>query len=328
MSWLNNYWYGSRRPLWWWLLLPASWCYGFIIFIRKLAYRWRIFKSHKISVPVIVVGNITVGGVGKSPLCAAILEHLRAKGFNPGLISRGYKGKAKTWPQIVTENSDPALVGDEPVMLAKMTRCPIVVGPNRVTSAKLLTEQFAVDIIVSDDGLQHYALSRDLEIAVVDGKRGYGNGQLLPFGPLRELKRRLKSVDLLVVNNAEMANGYTMTLEAAHLQNLQNLNLIAPIESFREKKIHAFAAIGHPEQFFATLKDKGLTIIENPLPDHYHYQRNDFAYLDKSQTIIVTAKDAVKLQAIADDRFWVLPVHAKMETGFWQTLDVRIASLS
>lgn len=210
-NWLLRKWYSSR-PLFFWLI-PFATVYRCIIFLRRWLYRHHWFKSTKFSVPVIVVGNITVGGTGKTPCVIALTKLLREAGFRPGIISRGYGGHALHYPQWVNPISDPALVGDEAVLLARATQCPVVVAPKRVLAAKELLTNTDCNVLLSDDGLQHYALARTLEIAVIDGQRRLGNGFCLPAGPLREPEKRLNEVDFIICNDGDVQAGeYAMHL--------------------------------------------------------------------------------------------------------------------
>ena len=195
---LQRLWY--QRSPWILLLLPLSGLFCLLVWLRRKGYALGVFPSYALDVPVLVVGNITVGGTGKTPLVAWIAEYLQTLGYQPGIVSRGYGGKAQHWPQQVRPDSDPVMVGDEAVLLARQCHCPMAVGPDRVATAQSLVEHHQVDIVISDDGLQHYALRRDVEIAVIDGVRRFGTGYCLPAGPLRESMARLKQVDLLVAN--------------------------------------------------------------------------------------------------------------------------------
>ena len=197
MTWLEKRWYSTSTPL---LLLPFEWLFRLLVLLRRLAFRLGLKPSYALPVPVIVVGNISVGGTGKTPLVVWLVSLLRKAGYHPGIVSRGYGGKAERWPQQVRPDSDPQTVGDEPVMLAQRCACPIVAAPDRVAAAKLLLKHTKCDLIITDDGLQHYRLKRDIEIVVVDGERRFGNGHCLPAGPLREPQSRLAEVDFVIAN--------------------------------------------------------------------------------------------------------------------------------
>ncbi len=329
MSWVDSRWYSKKSPFYWKLLVPAEGIYRGVIRLRRACYRRNIFKSHRLPVPVIVVGNITVGGVGKTPLTAALLEFLKKNNFRPGIISRGYKGKAASWPQIVDENSNPILLGDEPVLLAQKTASPVVVGPNRVLAAKKLLEKFNVNLIISDDGLQHYALERDIEIAVIDGERQFGNGHCLPFGPLREPQKRLETADFIVINGeTKFSSEYKMKYQIADLFCLQNPQERKSLSEFKNTTVHAFAGIGNPKRFFQTLQENGLTIIEHPLPDHHHYQPEDFDKIPSDEIIIMTEKDAIKCRFLKNPKAWVLPIQAELSQEFFLDLLKKLKGLN
>lgn len=301
-------WYSTAKP-WIFLFVPFSWIYQVIIFLRRWMYRFRLFKTTRFSVPVIVVGNITVGGTGKTPLVITLVNLLKAKGWNPGVVSRGYGGKISTSLQVVTENSDPTQVGDEPLLITLKTGCPVVVSPKRVKSAEILLKQFHCNIIISDDGLQHYALGRDIEIAVVDGERKMGNGFCLPAGPLREPVSRLKQVNWVVVN------GETVQFIPKNLYRLHHREMIEDIQNWQGRTVHAVAGIGNPDRFFNQLRTLGLNVIEHPFPDHYYYHASDL-YFNDHHPIIITEKDAVKCRDFLCDNVWCLSIEAKLSEQF------------
>lgn len=324
---IERIWYGESR-VWSWLLAPLSWLFGLIVAVRRAAYRRRLFAVHRASVPVIVVGNLSVGGTGKSPFVAWLVAQLSARGFHPGVLARGY-GAPVQGAVRVTATSTAAMVGDEAVMLAQSTGSPVVVAPRRADGAKLL-EHLGVDCIVCDDGLQHLALARDLEIVLVDAARGFGNGRLLPAGPLRESVRRLNSVDFVVVQGARveaagtdvprawqgwhgtfamrLAQQYVIPVSAAPVAASSSRT----IESFAGQSVHAVAGIGHPARFFAALRAAGLRPIEHPFADHHAFRPEDISF-DDNLPVLMTAKDAVKCSAFADGRCWQVPVTAQLE---------------
>lgn len=262
--------------------------------------------------PVIVVGNIAVGGTGKTPFVIWLVERLREWGWKPGVVSRGYGGNSNTWPRRVDAASDPAEVGDEPVLIATRARCPVVVGPDRRAAAQLLLADGAADIVVSDDGLQHYRLWRDLEIVVVDASRGLGNGQLLPAGPLREPAARLGEVGLVVANGtgwtAPAGRQITMRLYATAAHALQG-DAVRPIAAFAGQTVHAVAGIGNPARFFSMLSQQGIQLVMHPFPDHHPFQAADLDFGD-GLPVLMTEKDAVKCRAFGDGSRWVVPVEA------------------
>lgn len=299
------------------LLLPLSWLFRGAAALRRLAYRrgWR--KTYRMPAPVIIVGNITVGGTGKTPLVIWLIEFLQRQGCRPGVISRGYGGKAKAWPGEVTPDSDPYEVGDEPVLIARHARCPVVVGPNRVLAAQTLLANYDCDVIVSDDGLQHYALERDVEIAVIDGERRHGNRQCLPAGPLREPIQRLREVDIVVANGGGRPGEYVMNLAGERARNLADESRWLPLSEFRGEPVHAVAGIGHPERFFNALRKQGLSITAHRFPDHHRYRARDLNFGDASP-VLMTEKDAVKCRAIAASHHWYVPVEAKIAEALGQ----------
>jgi tetraacyldisaccharide 4'-kinase len=263
-------------------------------------------------VPVIVVGNISIGGTGKTPFTIWLVEQLRAWGWRPGVVSRGYGGRAPRYPFAVQADSDAAHSGDEPLLIAQRARCPVVVAPDRVAAARMLIDEHGVDIVVSDDGLQHYRLARDLEICVVDGRRGLGNGALLPAGPLREAPSRLAEVDLVIVNGGDWrcADAVSMQLQSASLRRLVDGGT-QPLSALRGRRVHAVAGIGDPSRFFAGLVAAGLQVEPHAYADHHRYRPQDLAFGDDA-TVIMTEKDAVKCASFADARMWALPVAAQL----------------
>ena len=307
---LDYYWYNKDGMTL--LLLPVSWLFCAIAVLRRLLYRTGILTVHHIPVPVIIVGNISVGGTGKTPLVTWLVEQLRNEGYTPGLISRGYGGKSTHWPQQVRPDSDPCMVGDEAVLLAQRTNCPMAVGPNRVDAANALLSYKECDVIVADDGLQHYALGRDVEIAVVDGIRRFGNGHCLPAGPLREPLPRLKSVDIVVTNGVAGPREYRMELVPDRLHNIAQPEKTLALDSFSQKTVHAVAGIGHPDRFFRQLETHDITVIEHPFPDHHPFNAEDIHFPD-DLPVLMTEKDAVKCQNFASKQHWFVPVTAKID---------------
>lgn len=311
MHLLNKLWY--TRSVLAWLLLPLSVLYCMIVVARRWAYRRGILKTQRLNVPVIIVGNITLGGTGKTPLVIWLTQFLRAQGYRPGLIARGYGGKATHWPQAVDADSDPGLVGDEPVLLVRATACPMVVAPDRVAAAQALLAQHDCNILISDDGLQHYALGRDIEIAVIDAERRLGNGHCLPAGPLREPARRLKDVDLIVANGDARTGEFAMHVSVGAAVNLLSGERRA-LELFRTEPVYAIAGIGHPERFFSRLRAAGLSIKTHAFPDHHAYRPEDLAFADG--TLLMTEKDAVKCQRFAQSHFWAVGTQVDVASGF------------
>ena len=309
---LEAIWYSSATPPAWLRLLERL----FIWISSRRRLRLQA-QAVDVGVPVIIVGNIAVGGTGKTPFVTWLVQSLRSQGMNPGLISRGYGGRANRWPQPVTSDSDPAQVGDEAVLLAQRTACPMWVGPDRVSAARALLEHHGVDVIVSDDGLQHYRLARSFEIAVVDGVRKLGNEHLLPAGPLRESPERLEQVDLVVVNSGHLEHrGRSVVhmhvlLDAAHtLDGDQRRQL----SEFAGSPAEAVAGIGHPERFFERLEAAGIQIRRHAFADHHPYTAVDLEF-DGDAPILMTEKDAVKCRGFARSRCWYVPVDAVLDEG-------------
>ncbi|MEQ1438628.1 tetraacyldisaccharide 4'-kinase [Fontimonas sp. SYSU GA230001] len=308
-AWLQARWYASAAPPAG--LLPLSWLYG-VLSARR---RQRLTRdAARLPVPVIVVGNITVGGTGKTPFVIWLVERLREWGFTPGVVSRGYGGRAPGYPFRVVADGDPAHSGDEPLLIARRCGCPVMVDPDRRAAAAALVAGGAVDVIVADDGLQHYRLARDLEICVIDGPRGLGNGALLPAGPLREPPARLHEVDLIVVNgegwNDAALRPLRMRLGGDRVWSLAG-GTERTLGSFAGQAVHAVAGIGHPPRFFAALRAAGLLVIEHAFADHHRYRATDLAFADELP-VLMTEKDAVKCLRFARSGWWALAVDAHL----------------
>ncbi|MSQ63119.1 MAG: tetraacyldisaccharide 4'-kinase [Betaproteobacteria bacterium] len=301
-----------------WLLWPASILFGAVVFFRRLFYQLRIFKSHKAGIPVIVVGNLVAGGSGKTPLVLRIVEILREHGWKPGIVSRGYGGSTAAKggaPREANIASEPAEVGDEPILLARRSGCPVWVAPERGAACRALREQHPeCDVIVTDDGLQHYALVRDIEICVVDG-RGFGNGFLMPAGPLREPRSRLSSVDAVVAHANADVKGYRMELLGETLARITDAHDVRPAKSFAGQKVHAVAAIGDPKRFFLQLARFGMQPVPHPFPDHHLFLAAEIDFGDGAP-VVMTEKDAVKCKRFAQAHHWVFRVNASLDPAF------------
>lgn len=293
-------------------LLPLAGLYCLVIGIRRLAYRIGVLRTQRLSVPVIVVGNITVGGTGKTPLVIWLAELLRQEGWRPGIVTRGYGGNARTWPLQVLPDSDPRRVGDEPVLLARRAGCPVVAGPDRVADADRLVLEHRCNVIISDDGLQHYRLGRNIEIAVVDGERRFGNSRCLPAGPLREPLKRLRKVQACVTNGTPQTGEMGMQLETEALYHLRSGVSTTLAEFDKDEPIHAVAGIGHPARFFQHLRGLGFVVIEHAFADHHPFRPGDLDFPEHTR-VIMTEKDAVKCQAFAHANHWYLAVKARPE---------------
>ena len=303
------------------LLQPLAWLYGGMVGLRRWAYAHGWLRSLRVSKPVIVVGNLTVGGTGKTPVVAWLATELSAKGLKVGIVSRGYGRVAGGAPRPVDTDSDWREVGDEPLLLRRLTGCDTVVSLDRHAGAQLLVERGA-DVVVSDDGLQHLRMARDCEIVVIDGARGFGNGRLLPAGPLREPVRRLGSVRLAIVNGpAESAPlrafrfpdsliVLQMTLSGSEAVRVDGQEAPRALESFRGERVHAVAGIGNPERFFRELRARGLEVIEHAFPDHHPFVASELRFSDELP-VLMTEKDAVRCRALAHARLWSVPVTAR-----------------
>jgi len=306
-----KFWY--RRGLAAYLLWPVSLLFGLAVVLRKILFKLRILGSTHPGIPVIVVGNLTVGGTGKTPLVIWIAELLSKNGWTPGVVSRGYGGKVPT-PRAATVASDPAEVGDEPILISRRSGCPVWVGPDRVEVAAVLRREAPkVDILILDDGLQHYRLRRDLEIAVVDA-RGFGNGFLLPAGPLREPRFRLRTVDAVVAHGGSTP-GHAMHLEGDTVHRMTDARERQPLAAFAGQKVHAVAGIGDPNRFFLHLGKAGIKVVPHPFPDHHPFAPAELEFGDEAP-VVMTEKDAVKLRGAPRANWWVLPVAANLDPAF------------
>ena len=297
-------------------LIPVSWIYRGAIAVRRGLYRAGLFRSEKLPVPVVVVGNLTVGGTGKTPLVIWLVDYLRRTGWTPGIVSRGYGGKSEFWPREVMPDSDPGVMGDEPVLLASRCACPVVVGPNRIEDAQQLLKSPGIDILVSDDGLQHYALQRQVEIAIVAQPGEEHNRSMLPAGPYREPLNRMSTVDLVVTRGG--SDGMKL-----HMEPLRRVDGKAG-EFLHTGPVHAVAGIAHPEKFFEQLRGLDLDIIEHPFQDHHPFHPEDLEFTD-NLPILMTEKDAVKCRGFAAANYWFAPVTAEPASGFDERLEAVLS---
>jgi len=295
-------------------LRPFSWVFLAVATLRRWLYRHSVVKSVRLSVPVIIVGNITVGGTGKTPLVIWIANYLKNAGYKPGIISRGYGGKARNWPQQVRPDADPVMVGDEALVVSRRTGCPMAVGPDRVADSQALLKYAKIDVIISDDGLQHYSLERTVEIAVIDGIRRFGNGFCLPAGPLRELPSRLNDVDCRITNGVAAQGEIAMRYHAEKAINLVSKEERL-ISDFKNQPVNAIAGIGNPDRFFNFIRSNGLRINTRAYADHHLFSEEDIAFPD-SEILFMTEKDAVKCQRFARDNWWYIPVEAQLPDDF------------
>jgi tetraacyldisaccharide 4'-kinase len=325
---LEHFWYRMRPTHL--VLFPLSLLFGAAVAVRRWLYRAGALRCERIPIPVIVVGNISVGGTGKTPSVLWLVDCLQEHGYRPGVVTRGYGGSEDL--QEVRSDSDPAHAGDEPVLLAKRAGVPVFAGRDRARAAQaLLAAHPGRNVLVSDDGLQHYGLARDVEIAVVDGERRFGTGWLLPAGPLRESVRRLASVDaVLVLGDGELpavgAPQFLAKLNGESFHNLLNPDFRAAASDLRDKTLHAVAGIGNPQRFFAQLQRMGLTFRAHPFPDHFRFNADDLAFAGED-VVVMTEKDAVKCSAFARENWWYLPVEAEIDPAFGNLILAKLRSL-
>ena len=310
-TFFNNVWYGKSYV--YVVLLPLTAVFALVAALRRYLYRQGILSSKKVPIPVIVVGNIAVGGAGKTPITLWLAELLKAKGMNPAIISRGYGGKAASSTILVTGDSDAAQVGDEPVLLARRSGCPVFVNADRVQGA-LSAVHNGADVIISDDGLQHYRLQRDIEIAVIDGSRGFGNGHLLPAGPLREPVSRLDVVDRILIQCARVGESGMPGDRATHFflagETLHKVSdgSSRALSELAGKTVHAVAGIANPTRFFEQLERHDINVHRHPMPDHAPIAAADVQF-DDGVDVIITEKDAVKCKNLSHEHLWYLPVN-------------------
>jgi tetraacyldisaccharide 4'-kinase len=317
---LQRVWYdGEPVPFWLSLLEPV---YRALRTLHRAAYRIGLRRTVRIGVPVVVVGNLTAGGSGKTPLAIALVEALRARGFRPGVVSRGYGGSART-PSLLDEHPDPGRYGDEPSLVRRRTGAPVAVGRNRVRAAGLLARHGA-NVVIADDGLQNPSLARDIEICVIDGQRRFGNERLLPAGPLREPLDRLARVDFRICNGARAELGeIAMRLAGEMAVAVAGAPRARPLSSFARQRVHAVAAIGNPGRFFTGLQARGIDVLTHPFPDHHAFAASDLAFGD-GLPVLMTEKDAIKCVAFAGEEVWCVPVSAELPVEFVDALVERL----
>jgi len=324
-AWLTRVWYGGARGGW--ILLPLSALYAAVIAVRRWAYSSGLKKSYRVGKPVVIVGNLTVGGTGKTPLVVWLAQQLQSRGLKVAIVSRGYGSQGGLPREVSSTSANWREVGDEPVLIARRSACRVFVSADRVAAAREAVKSGA-DIVVSDDGLQHLRLARDTEIVVIDGARGLGNGRQLPAGPLRESAHRLGAVDLAVINgNTVAADVATMTfstdrgplgmqLLATHVVPVRALRAggdsgVESLDTFRGRRVHAVAGIGNPERFFKMLRTREIDAIEHAFPDHHPFAASELSFAD-DLPILMTEKDAVRCESFANDRMKFIPVSAEL----------------
>jgi len=307
---LDAYWYSNNAVAQW--LRPIAFVYCCLVVVRRTLYKLRLLSVYRPPVPVIVVGNMTVGGTGKTPLVIWLVKQLLKEGYSPGVVSRGYGGQARSWPQQVRPDSDPRTVGDEAVIIARQLAVPMAVGPKRAHAARALLEKSQIDVLVSDDGMQHYALGRDIEIAVVDGVRRFGNKHCLPAGPLREPLWRLGAADHIVVKGLAGQGEVAMSYTQGRITNLQDSSKTITWEELQRTPVHLVAGIGHPKHFFEQVSQKGIESIEHSFDDHHSFESEDLNFGDE-YPVLMTEKDAIKCRAFASENLWYLPIEADVD---------------
>lgn len=311
---LQALWYGDSRL--YLLLQPLAWLYCALMAARRYAYRHGLLRSTSLDCRVVVVGNLVSGGSGKTPLVIALVDHLARAGWRVGVLCSGYRGRARDWPQRVTADSDPREVGDEAVLLAQKTGVAVMAGRDRVAAGRALLRDTPCDLLLCDDGLQHYALRRDLEIAVIDAARGQGNGACLPAGPLREPWRRLQYVDAVVALGAACAGATSVMHYAGNTAvNLHDPQQQRPLQAFADRPVYAVAGTGHPQRFFDQLRDAGLRVEAHAFDDHHAFTPGELAFTP-ARPVLMTEKDAVKCRLLPLPDAWVVPVEVRLEPAF------------
>jgi len=315
--WLTRIWYcGGSSPAW---LIPLSWLYCAVVQVRRLARRGGLLQREHAGVPTLVVGNLTVGGTGKTPFVIALCGLLETCGWRVGIVTRGYGGTARDWPRAVGADSDPVENGDEAVLLAQATKCPVYAGADRVAAARALLARHPVDVLISDDGLQHEKLARDIEIVMVDARRGFGNGRCLPAGPLREPLSRLRHVDATVALEGHPAARFAVSVAAGDARKLNDPSCSRPLSGFAGKPCHAVTGIANPTGFFGLLRRKGLQPDTRIFEDHHRFVAEDIRFEDDFP-VLMTAKDAVKCRNFAGNNVWYVPLELDVGPAFRQWL--------
>ncbi|MBE8190168.1 MAG: tetraacyldisaccharide 4'-kinase [Candidatus Thioglobus sp.] len=320
----------NKKQLLNYLLLPLSGIFFVISFLRKWFYKIGLFKVHNFATPVIVVGNIIVGGTGKTPIVIALVKHFQALGKQVGVVSRGYKGTHQQGSLLVENDTPASVCGDEPLLILLETQAPIMVNKNRTAALKDLINNNKIDLVISDDGLQHYAMGRQVEIAVINSARRFGNGFFLPAGPMREPKSRLKTVDF-VINNGSKTKEITTKTAPQTFSNLVPkafINLVTnqqqPVDFFNHHACYGVTGIGYPQGFFDTLSALGVElIISKTFADHHFYSQNDLTF-ENDYPIIMTAKDCVKCDSFATKQMWYLHSQASLDEEFLTQLSAKL----
>lgn len=324
--WLQHAWYRGHPALV--ALAPLEWLYGAVVRRRRQAFLAGRGSSYRAPVPVIVIGNLTVGGTGKTPLILWLIEHCRARGLRVGVVSRGYGAHPPQWPWRVEASQQASLAGDEPLLIVRRTGVPLVIDPNRGQAVRALLEMQPLDLILSDDGLQHYRLARDLEFVLIDAARRLGNERLLPRGPLREPVERLRAVDAILFNgaSADSVDGFAFSLEPVSLVEVRSGQELPLTHLPSGQALHAVAGIGNPQRFFATLEALHWRPIEHPFADHASYRPEQLVF-SPELPVVMTEKDAVKCRAFAPPGWLYLKVEVRPSSGFVDWFDDRLTQL-
>jgi tetraacyldisaccharide 4'-kinase len=318
--WLARRWYGEVAPGP--LLRAASGVFGTLAGLRRRAYARGWLRSERLPVPVLVVGNVAVGGSGKTPMAIALVEALRARGWRPGVVSRGYGGRERG-PLRLPLSPDPMRFGDEPCLIARRTGVPVAVARRRAQAGRLLLESGEIDLVIADDGLQHYALARDVEVVMVDGRRRFGNRMLLPAGPLREPPSRVEAAQFVVVAGGEAGQGEVpMALQLSDPESMRD-GAVRPLHGLVATPVHAVAGIADPERFFDALRGEGLEPAPHAFPDHHAYREDDFAF-DDGRPLLMTEKDAIKCAGFAGAHWYSVPLRAAIPASFFDAVDAAL----
>ena len=318
---LQTIWYGGVESSWW--LRALTVIYSSIVSMRREMYASGLLARERLPVPVVVVGNINVGGTGKTPLVIALVQALRERGWNPGVITRGYTGNARG-AFVLDAHCSPLVAGEEACMILRRTQAPTAVGRDRAEAGRVLLNAASVDVLIADDGLQHYRLARDIEICVIDGERRFGNGRLLPAGPLRESVARLDTFTYRICKGGTPQPGeIAMILRGDAAVALVDPAPSRPLRDFAGQRVHAVAGIGNPSRFFAQLRASGIDPIEHPFDDHFPFAAKDLEFGDELP-VLMTEKDAVKCLSFAQERYWSVPVQAQLPEAFLDELVGRL----
>ena len=318
LSFINH----SKFGIFNFLLLPLSLVFFIVSRIHFWLYKSSFLKVKESKAPIVVVGNITVGGTGKTPIVISIVNYFESKNKKVGVVSRGYGGSYSQEVLEVVSSSNPNECGDEPLLIKQKTQAVVAISKKRAKAVEFLNHQYQPDIIISDDGLQHYSMGRHIEIVVIDGMSRLGNGLFLPSGPLRDSKNRLNSVDFIINNGSSLNGEFSSQLESKSFVNLITGEK-KDLDFFKGRKCYAVAGIGKPKNFFSVLESFEIEVIPKPFPDHYQYEEEDLSF-DNKYPILMTSKDCVKCSQFASDGMWYLDVSATIEPDFYHQLESKL----